>query len=40
MPSYLSDIERGHKQPSLPLAAKLEAETGIPAREFVREAAQ
>jgi transcriptional regulator with XRE-family HTH domain len=41
VPSYLSDIERFLKQPSLPLAAKLEAETGIPARDFVnREAAQ
>jgi transcriptional regulator with XRE-family HTH domain len=36
VPSYLSDIERFLKQPSLDLAAKLQDETGIPATRFLK----
>lgn len=41
VPSYISDIERYEKQPSLALAAKLGELAGIPIDEFVkREGAQ
>lgn len=35
-PSYLSDIERNKKQPSLTLAAKLSQMTELPIEAFVR----
>jgi len=31
---YVSRLRRGKRQPSLPVAAKLEELTGIPARQF------
>ncbi len=34
---FLSDVERGVKQPSLPLAAKLSRITGVPLDGFVSE---
>lgn len=37
-PAYLSQILSCHRRPSLPLAFKLEAATGIPAQEFIEAA--
>lgn len=39
VPSYISDIERGIKQPSLTVASKLSKMSGIPVDKFVLEAA-
>lgn len=39
VPSYISDIERGEKQPSLTVASKLSRMSGIPIDKFALEAA-
>lgn len=36
-PSYISDIERGNKEPSLALAAKLSDVADIPINSFVKQ---
>ena len=38
VPSYISDIERFEKQPSLTIAAKLRKLTGIPENKFLKAA--